>query len=256
MEWITSRQNPLMVLSHKLQNSRAERYRQRRYIADGTKLLEEAVRWDPNLEIVILQEGLTLPFPLPEQVRQVSVPAQLMRQISAMDSPQGALFLGRIPMQQASALKAGSLILDGIQDPGNLGTILRTADALEIPVYLTEGCADPYSPKTIRASMGAMFRTRPVQTTRQALIDQSRTLEIPLYATALSAGARDLRQVGIADGAVVIGSEGQGVSDACLQAAAEHVIIPMNPRCESLNAAVAATIVMWELNRCAIWQER
>ena len=71
MEWITSRQNPLMVLSHKLQNSRAERYRQRRYIADGTKLLEEAVRWDPNLEIVILQEGLTLPFPLPEQVRQV-----------------------------------------------------------------------------------------------------------------------------------------------------------------------------------------
>ena len=82
MEQITSRQNPLMVLAHKLQNSRSERYRQRRYIADGTKLLEEAVRWDEMLETVILKDGLELPFALPEQVRQVRVPEQLMRQVS------------------------------------------------------------------------------------------------------------------------------------------------------------------------------
>lgn len=96
MEQITSRQNPLMVLAHKLQNSRSERYRQRRYIADGTKLLEEAVRWDEMLETVILKDGLELPFALPEQVRQVRVPEQLMRQVSAMETPQGALFIGRI----------------------------------------------------------------------------------------------------------------------------------------------------------------
>ncbi len=102
MEQITSRQNPLMVLAHKLQNSRSERYRQRRYIADGTKLLEEAVRWDEMLETVILKDGLELPFALPEQVRQVRVPEQLMRQVSAMETPQGALFIGRIPESLSS----------------------------------------------------------------------------------------------------------------------------------------------------------
>ncbi len=249
MEQITSRQNPLMVLAHKLQNSRSERYRQRRYIADGTKLLEEAVRWDEMLETVILKDGLELPFALPEQVRQVRVPEQLMRQVSAMETPQGALFIGRIPEQPEFMLQKGSLVLDGIQDPGNLGTILRTADALEIPVVMTEGCADPYSPKTIRASMGAVFRTRPVLTAPDQVIAESRRQNLPLYATALSSDARDLREVHLATGAVVIGSEGRGVSEPYLQAAAEHVIIPMNPRCESLNAATAATIVMWELHR-------
>lgn len=136
-----------MVLAHKLQNSRSERYRQRRYIADGTKLLEEAVRWDEMLETVILKDGLELPFALPEQVRQVRVPEQLMRQVSAMETPQGALFIGRIPEQPEFMLQKGSLVLDGIQDPGNLGTILRTADALEIPVVMTEGCADPIALK-------------------------------------------------------------------------------------------------------------
>jgi TrmH family RNA methyltransferase len=238
-----------MVLTHKLQNSRTERYAKGLYVADGTKLLEEAVRWDTGLDTVILRDDLQLAFSLPSGVREVRVPESLMRQISAMEAPQGALFLGRIPDREAFSLQPGSLILDGIQDPGNLGTILRTADALEIPVVLSEGCADPYNPKTIRASMGAVFRTPPVQAQRVEVIAAAKASQIPLYVTALTEQARDLRQVSLESAAVVIGSEGRGVcADYCAQADG-NVLIPMNPRCESLNAATAATILMWEIYR-------
>ena len=140
-------------------------------------------------------------------------------------------------------------LLDGIQDPGNLGTILRTADALEVPVVLLDGCADTYNPKTVRASMGAVFRTQPVSMTRQQAIAACREAHIPLLATAMSADAVDLRQADLRAAAVVIGSEGQGICPELFAAAEQKIIIPMSPRCESLNAAVAATIVLWQMKR-------
>ena len=139
------------------------------------------------------------------------------------------------------------LLLDGIQDPGNLGTILRTADALEIPVALLEGCADPYNHKTVRASMGAIFRTPVQQTTWQEAKQACADAGIPVAVTALSDRAVDLRQADLRSMAVVIGSEGQGVRQDILDAASRQLIIPMNPNCESLNAAVAATIAMWQM---------
>ena len=78
-----------------------------------------------------------------------------MQSVSLMDAPQGAIFLCRLPERKPGTILPGTLLLDGIQDPGNLGTILRTADALEVPVVLLDGCADTYNPKTVRASMGA-----------------------------------------------------------------------------------------------------
>ena len=138
-------------------------------------------------------------------------------------------------------------MLDGIQDPGNLGTILRTADALDVPVVLSEGCCDPYNAKTVRATMGAIFRTTPGYLSRQALIDQCRDENIPLLATALSQQAKDIRQQDLRQAAVVIGSEGQGVSRQLLEASQGQLIIPMHPRCESLNASVAAAIVLWQM---------
>ena len=140
-------------------------------------------------------------------------------------------------------------MLDGIQDPGNLGTILRTADALEIPVILLDGCADVYNPKTVRASMGAVFRTQPVKMTRAQAVAVCRERGIPLLAAAMSADAVDLRQADLRAAAVVIGSEGQGICPELFAAAEQKIIIPMSPRCESLNAAVAAAIVLWQMKR-------
>jgi TrmH family RNA methyltransferase len=139
------------------------------------------------------------------------------------------------------------LLLDGIQDPGNLGTILRTADALDVPVALLEGCADPYGHKTVRSSMGAVFRRKVVCTTWEAVRTACAREGIPVAVTALTDRAKDLRQADLKEMAVVIGSEGQGVRQEILSAADAELIIPMNAHCESLNAAIAATIVMWQM---------
>ena len=244
-EQITSRKNPLLQQVKKLLSSRKERENAGLFVADGTKLLQEAVKWWPGLETVILSQGVEAE--LPEGVRVVEVPKDVMASISPMQTPQGALFLCRLPEAKPFAPKPGMLLLDGIQDPGNIGTILRTADALEIPVALLEGCADPYSHKVVRSSMGAVFRTQVVQTTWEEAKIACKQAGIPIAVTALNETARDLREAPIRQMAVVIGSEGQGVRQEILDAAEQALIIPMNPNCESLNAAIAAAIVMWQM---------
>ena len=142
------------------------------------------------------------------------------------------------------------LVLDGVQDPGNVGTILRTADAFDCDgVFLVNACADPYSPKTVRASMGAVFRTQPVKADWAEVKAACAAAGIPVAVTALSQRAKDLRQADLRGMAVVIGSEGQGVRREILESADGELIIPMNKRCESLNAAVAAAIVMWQMKQ-------
>lgn len=128
-----------------------------------------------------------------------------------------------------------------------MGTILRTADALDIPVALLEGCADPYSHKVVRSSMGAVFRTPVIQTTWEEAKTACSQENIPIAVTALSDKAQDLRDAPLSRMTVVIGSEGRGVRQEILDAADAQLIIPMNPHCESLNAAIAAAIVMWQM---------
>ena len=246
-ERITSRKNPLLQQVRKLLSSRKARVEAGLFAADGTKLLEEAVKYYPGLDTVILSEGVQVQ--IPAGVRVVRVPADVMQSISPMETPQGALFLCRLPEKREFVPKAGMLILDGIQDPGNLGTILRTADALQVPVVLLEGCADPYGHKVVRASMGAVFRTSVVSSTWEEVREKCLAAGIPVAVTALNEQSRDIRKANVASMAVVIGSEGQGVRREILEQAQDALIIPMDSRCESLNAAVAATIVMWQMKQ-------
>ena len=246
-ERITSRKNPLLQQVRKLLSSRKARVEAGLFAADGTKLLEEAVKYYPGLDTVILSEGVQVQ--IPAGVRIVRVPADVMQSVSPMETPQGALFLCRLPEKREFTPKAGMLILDGIQDPGNLGTILRTADALQVPVVLLEGCADPYGHKVVRASMGAVFRTSVVSSTWEEVREKCLAAGIPVAVTALNEQSRDIRKANVASMAVVIGSEGQGVRREILEQAQDALIIPMDSRCESLNAAVAATIVMWQMKQ-------
>ena len=246
-ERITSRKNPQLQQVRKLLSSRKARVEAGLFAADGTKLLEEAVKYYNGLVAVILSEGVQVQ--IPAGVRCVRVPADVMQSISPMETPQGALFLCRLPEKREFVPKAGMLILDGIQDPGNLGTILRTADALQVPVVLLEGCADPYGHKVVRASMGAVFRTSVVSSTWEEVREKCLAAGIPVAVTALNEQSRDIRKANVASMAVVIGSEGQGVRREILEQAQDALIIPMDSRCESLNAAVAATIVMWQMKQ-------
>ena len=245
-ERITSRRNPLLAHTKKLLTSRSYREKTGEFAADGVKLLAEAARWYPGLTTVIAEDGVEL-CKLPEQTRVVRVPKDVMQSISLMDAPQGAIFLCRLPEASPAALVPGTLLLDGIQDPGNLGTMLRTADALGVPIALLDGCADPYSFKTVRASMGAVFRMDIPAITEAEVLAQCAEKNLMLTITALNDRAVDIRGADFRNAVAVIGSEGQGVRQSLLEAAAQSVIIPMQAHCESLNAAIAAAIVMWQM---------
>lgn len=244
---ITARKNPLMQQIRRLLASKKEREKTGLFVSDGTKLLEEAIKYYDGLDTVVLSDGVEMD--IPDRVKLVWVPEDVMQSISPMETPQGALFLCRLPEKKKFVPCPGMLLLDGVQDPGNMGTILRTADALGVPVALLEGCADPYSHKVVRASMGAVLRVQPIQTTWEDAKKKCATAGVPIAVTALTDRARDIRTAELSTMAVVIGSEGRGVRPEVLENADHALIIPMTAHCESLNAAVAATIVMWQMKQ-------
>lgn len=249
LERITSRQNPLMVRLKKLGADKKARRQEGAFLCEGDKLVGEALRWEAGVETLVVAEGVVPPAGVPQGVRLVEVPAGVLKSVSTVDTPQGMLAVCRTPVltPPEQVTPGRYLVLDGVQDPGNVGTIWRTADAFGADgLILCQGCADPWGPKTVRATMGACFRLPVWETTLDGLTALLRAVELPLYATALSDNTADVRQADLSRAAVVIGSEGRGVSQPVLDACALTLKIPMRSRCESLNAAVAASVVLWE----------
>ena len=252
MEIITSRQNPVCTHFRRLASSRAYREETGEMLCDSPKLLQEAVLWGFDIKTLLYTQGAELPPFDVRGTRVIQVPAGVMESVSPMKTPQGVVFsCMSVRHDPPERLEPGRyLVLDGVQDPGNVGTILRTADAFDCgEVFLLPGCADVNSPKTIRAAMGVHFRRRIYQCTLEelaALLDKG---GIPLYAAALGEHTADVRELDLSNAAVAVGSEGRGVSPQVLAACAGTLKIPMSPRCESLNAAVAAAVILWEMGR-------
>lgn len=261
MEIITSRKNPICTHFRKLASSRAYREETGEMLCDSPKLLEEASLWGGHLiHTVLYTQGVKLPVYDDCMAREIQVTESVMESVSPMKTPQGVVFsCAAPPLRLPEELKREPeryltwrqcLVLDGVQDPGNVGTILRTADAFDCgPVFLLPGCADLYNPKTLRAGMGVQFRRPIYQCSLEELAAVLKRARIPLYATALREDTVDVRAVEFKNCAVVIGSEGRGVSREVLALSEKTVKIPMSSRCESLNAAVAASVVLWEMAR-------
>lgn len=250
MERITSRKNPIITHIRRLIAERSYRRASGEFLGDGTKLLEEAVRWNAQLTNVVVTPGVSLPDGLCG--RLVEVPEDVMASISPAKSPQGALFLARMPDTVPPERLAGDrwLILDGLQDPGNVGTIWRTADALGADgLILVNHCADPFSPKTVRATMGACFRLPVYEAEAEELPGLLARSGLPLYAAALREDTQNIKTAQLSRCAVAIGSEGRGVCPKLLDLSERTIKIPMRARCESLNAAAAAAVVLWEMGR-------
>lgn len=248
-EHITSRSNPLISRLRKLKNSRALRREEGVFLCEGPKMLEEALRWGGEIETVLCAEGVSLPE-LPAGVRVAEVPEELLVAAADTQTPQGIVFLCRMGDAALPEVLPGQrfLVLDGLQDPGNVGTIWRSADAFGADgLILCNGCADPWNPKTVRATMGAVFRLPVWECGMETLAARLRAQGIPLYATALRADTADIREMELSRAAVIIGSEGRGVSQQALELCERTVKIPMRPRCESLNAAAAAAVVLWKM---------
>ncbi len=251
IERITSRSNPLVSHIRKLEKDRAYRREAGLFLCDGIKLYEEALRWRGQIDTVVFTPDRR-PERIPSGVRAVQVPASLMSALSPAKTPQGLLFLCRQPRTELPDRLTGTryLVLDGLQDPGNVGTIWRTADAFGADgLILTRSCADPWSSKTVRATMGAAFRLPVWEAAPQELAAALDAAHIPLYGTALRADTVDLRTYDGSPAAVVIGNEGSGLSEEVLSLCRQTWKIPMESKCESLNAAAAAAVVLWELYR-------
>ena len=251
MEIITSRTNPLCTHIRKLASSASYRRSKGEFLCDSPKLLEEVLLHGGNLHTIVCTEECERP-PVPAGVRLAQVPADVMKSISPSQTPQGVLSVCGIPENDLPETLSGKryMVLDGVQDPGNVGTILRTADAFRADgLFLVNACADLYNPKTVRATMGAVFRcpvwSIDVESLKQLLCASN----LPLYGAALRDDTADARTVDYTRCAIAIGSEGKGLSAEMLNACNQTVLIPMNEHCESLNAAIAAAVLLWEASR-------
>ncbi len=237
------------------------------FIAEGTKLVIESPG-DLIREIFVsescfdeLKSGKgnlwekfnELRSSLPEEA-VIKVSDHVFEKISSQKSPQGMLAVVRTLSYKKEDITKGNpliLILEDIQDPGNVGTVFRTAEAAGVTgIILSEGCADPMSPKVVRSTMGAIFRMPFVITSD--LPATVRTLEkdgIACYAARLDAASEYDKCDLTAPSALLIGNEGNGLSAEVTAAASKGIFIPMSGKTESLNAAVSASILSYEAAR-------
>lgn len=230
-------------------NDREYRYRCGEYVCDGFKTLNEALHCGAQIGCVLWKECAE-ELELPDGVLQYTAPSELFEYASPLKSSAGPVFTVKMPERDDEFKLERAIVLENLQDPGNVGTVIRTANAFNIDaVILVGACADLYNPKTVRASMGAIFRQRVLAMSIDELDAFTRERALPLFGAALSDKAADLRKVELHRAAVAIGSEGRGLSGELLAVCGGEVIIPMNPDSESLNAAVAASVIMWEMSR-------
>jgi len=252
MERITSRKNPLCVHIKKLGASKSYRFASGEFLCDGLKLLDEAVNNGAVVKTVLTCSEL--PFPLPLETRVCFTSRDIIDSLSPLKNSQDTLFVCQMPDGGENRMSgAGSaMLLDSLQDPGNVGTIIRTADALGIfEVMLYGSCADLYNPKTIRATMGAVFR----QKVTSISLDELKSLVgsgVRILGASVGEDCCDIARMDLSGSIIAIGSEGNGLSEPILSLCDELITIPISPGCDSLNAATAASIIMWELVRCRL----
>ena len=249
MEKISSRKNAYIRHVRLLASDGAYRREKGEYLCDGMKTLREALAFGARVTSVLWKERAEDCL-LPPETAQLCAPGDLFDYASPMQNSPGPLFTVSIRGCGKPGRLRSAIVLEGVQDPGNVGTVIRTANAFGVDaVILTGGCADLYHPKTVRSTMGAIFRQRVLELELPYLKDFLREQELPLYAAALDERALDVRKVDLHHAAVAVGSEGRGLSAELLEQADGTVIIPMRPDSESLNAAVAAAVLMWEAFR-------
>ena len=248
MDRITSRKNPTIAHIRKLSSDREYRYFCKEYVCEGMTLLYEAIHAEAVISTIIWNSGADKPYI--KGISQFEVPAEMLSYVSALKNSPGPVFTVKMPAERPEGKIDSAIVLENIQDPGNLGTVIRTASAFGIgSVVLTGDCADQYNVKAVRASMGAVFRQRIETIVPEKLRSFADSNSLHLCAAELSAEANDIRLVNCENCAFAIGNEGSGLSREIRDMCEKKVIIPMSPDSESLNAAVAASILMWEIRR-------
>ena len=248
LEHITSLKNP-KVTTWKSLKDRKGRRETGCFLVEGRKMVEEAIASAFPVEAILVDVDRQGEFTLPAGIPAYSMPGHVLAAVCDTKTPQGIAAIVR--MAEVELCGTRLVAMDGVQDPGNVGTIIRTADAAGFDgVILSSQCADVFSPKVLRATMGSVFRMS-IRVTDD--LPGLLTRMVQEGASVLSSqldGEPFYQRSPLNDRFVlVIGSEGNGVTDEVKAIATHKVKLPMRGGAESLNAAVAAGIMMYELTR-------
>lgn len=215
------------------------------FLVEGRHLVLEAYKHGVLKEIILCEEEL-MPLDVPKTV----VSYEVIKRISTVDTPQKVMGLCR--KMDDTTIGSRILVLDEIQDPGNLGTIIRSAVAFDIDtIILGVGCVDLYNPKVIRSTQGMLFHVPIISFPIDKLIPILKGLEIPIFATRVEYGVEveTLKEEEKERFALIMGNEGNGVNPKYLEKSDKNIYIPMNGEVESLNVAIATSIILYEMRR-------
>jgi len=254
---ITSNQNPKIQQIRKLIAQKKERDESGCYVLEGVRLIEEAMRKKENCRLLLYtdplsprSEALVRSF-VDQGVEAEEIAAQLMKTISDTESPQGVLAVMEMTKPILPVKLDFIIILDAIRDPGNLGTMIRTAAAAAVDVLiLAPGCADPYSPKVLRSAMGTHFMIPVVQMDWDEIAAKIKTIpDLQILASMMDNGKSCWDYDLCKPTALIIGSEANGISRTAQDISDGNIFIPMPGNIESLNAVMAASILIFEAVR-------
>lgn len=254
MHTITSLKNPAVMAARALQ-TKAARDESGLFLCDGEHMVSEAVRFaGKSIQTIFVNEKCVDSFaPLliaATNATVYSVPEHVLAAISQVKTPQGIVAIVKVPKRTTlDALGNRVVLLENVQDPGNVGTILRTADAAGFDAcVLTPGCADPFSPKALRATMGSVFRIPVAQEASGS--EAARTLAgmgYAVIATVLEGEDFYKREPLPPKVCIIVGNEGAGVTPDTRAAATHLYRLPMRGGTESLNAGIATAIFLYEI---------
>lgn len=256
---ITSKDNETIKHIKKLKEKKyREEYKE--FIVEGIKMIEEAIQENAKIKSIIICDDCKTQGSIPNELMYdiaklncIYVAEKIFSTITDVINPQGIMAIIEKPENKENEIdynESNFLILDNIQDPGNIGTILRTADSLNFKqIIVSKGTADIYNPKVVRSTMGAIFRIKVVEVENLVkIIKEMKNNEIKVYATDLATD-KSIYDVDYEKSAVVIGNEANGVSKEVLNESSERIKIPMIGKTESLNAAVATGVMLYEYVR-------
>ncbi|MGI6463451.1 MAG: TrmH family RNA methyltransferase [Candidatus Scatomorpha sp.] len=243
---LKSRQNSEIQRLKKLYAQGSFRKNENEYVLEGEKLLFEAVGEGIKIKSVFLHQKNSS-IDIAECEKIFVLPEELFSYVSELKNSKGPIFTFEPKIQKTADKLNTVIVLENIQDPGNLGGIIRTAAGLGMDAVLLIGsCADYLSPKAARTSMGACFRQTVLETDLKSCLELISASNLRLYAAVLDSSALRLDEVKLERAALAIGNEGSGLSAELVNCADEKVYIPME-RSESLNALAAASIFIWEM---------
>ena len=250
MKIIESAKNPKVKQWKKLQKKK-EREATKTFLIEGFHLVEEALKIDNLVEDIIISDKETMPSDWKtDYVNLYSVPNDVLKAISETETPQGVIAICKMQDDLEVNVSTNSkiLMLDHVQDPGNVGTMIRTAEAAGIDlIVLGDGCADIYNGKVIRSTQGAMFHLPIVQGSLNEWVEKCKSKQIPVFGTALENGVSYTEVDPPKSFALIVGNEGKGMAKELLSQTDQNLYIPIYGKSESLNVGIAAGILMYYL---------